>query len=135
MKRGLTALAAAMAAALLLLPAGCRKTPAAAGAPAGPRVEEMSWGPVQIAFTADPPAVDLSRDLLLTVRVTAPPEMRVVLPAIDDRLQGFVAAGVYDDEPYAQGGKTVRVRHCKLTPCSPTATASRPWPSSTRTRP
>jgi len=118
-RRRAAAVAAALglAVAFLALAAGCRKPqPAGAKTSSAPRVEDMSWGPVRLVLTADPPQVDMSRDVLLTVRLSAPADMEIALPPIPDRLQGFVLSGSFDQDPYTQDGKTVRERHYRLTP-------------------
>ena len=85
-------------------------------APAAPRVEDMSWGPIQLVLTADPPRVELEQDILLTIRTAAPAEVEVTLPPLNDRLEGFVLSGAFDDEPVTRDGKTTRIRHLRLTP-------------------
>jgi len=81
-----------------------------------PRVEDMSWGPVHLVLTADPPRVDLEKDVLLTIRTVAPAEVEVTLPPLGDRLEGFAQSGSFDEEPATRDGKTTRVRHVRLTP-------------------
>lgn len=110
--------AAAVAVAVLALAGagGCRRKPATAPPVSGPRTEDMSWGPVQLTFTIDPSRVDLSRDVMLTLRLSAPQDMDVRIPPIHDRLQGFTQAGSYDQEPYVKDGKSIRETHYRLTP-------------------
>ena len=95
--------------------AGCgrarNETPAA-----GPRIEDMSRGNIEVVFTADPPRVQLDRDVLLTLRITAPSDMEVTLPALNDRVQGFMLSGVIDEEPVTRAGKVIRERRARLTP-------------------
>jgi len=85
-------------------------------AKAEPRVEDMSRGPIEVTITVDPPRVHLDRDVLLTIRVAAPPEVEVTLPAMDDRVQGFTLSGVIDEEPVTRSGKISRERRARLTP-------------------
>ena len=85
------------------------------GRPA-PRVEDMSKGSIELTFTMDPPKVYLDRDILLTIRITAPTEIEVAMPRLDDRLLGFKLSGVIDDEPVVQAGKVTRARRARLTP-------------------
>jgi hypothetical protein len=85
-----------------------------AGAPTQtPRVEDNASGPVAVRFTFDPPTVRLDRDILLTIRITAPTNLLVKLPAMEDRLQGFSIAGSYD-LPSPGGG--TRERRLQLSP-------------------
>jgi hypothetical protein len=106
------ALAAAVAAA-----AGCsRNRRAPAAAPEPPRVEDMSWGPVELKVSFDPPRVRFDRDVVLTVRVAAPSEIAVDLPPLRDRLSGFAHAGEIDQDPVTHEGKTVREQRIRLTP-------------------
>ena len=81
-----------------------------------PRVEDMSKGNIEVTFTADPPRVQLDRDILLTLRITAPTEIEVTLPALDDRLQGFRLSGIIDEDPITRSGKVTRERRARLTP-------------------
>lgn len=81
-----------------------------------PRVEEFTWGPVQVALTIDPPEVDLTRSVQLSISVTAPPELDVTLPPLNDRLQGFSVGGTFEDEPASKDGKVTRTHHVQLTP-------------------
>jgi hypothetical protein len=96
--------------------AGCRKEDKPTVAKTGPRTEDLSWGPIQISLTADPPQVELSRDILLTARLTAPSEIEVTWPPLDDRVQGFSLSGVFEEEPSKADGKTTRIVHARLTP-------------------
>jgi len=97
--------------------AGCGGRKGAGGpAQTEPLVEDMSWGAVQMTVTAEPGKVDLGSDLVLSIRLTAPPEMDVSLPPLDDRAAGFAVAGSFDDEPVEDGGSVTRVRHVRLSP-------------------
>jgi hypothetical protein len=94
---------------------GCGKeTQHAVGAQ--PRVEDMSYGRIQLTITVDPPKVELHKDVLLTIRTVTPSDVEVTLPALDDRLTGFVLSGVIDDEPFTKDGKTTAERRARLTP-------------------
>jgi hypothetical protein len=100
---------------LVLCMAGCGKQNQSATV-APPRVEDMSSGRIQVTITVDPPKVELHKDLLLSIRTVAPSDVEVTLPAIDDRLTGFVLSGVIDDEPVTKDGKTSVERRARLTP-------------------
>ena len=67
-------------------------------------------------ITADPPRVELDRDILLTIKITAPSEIDVSLPSLDDRLQGFILNGTFETEPSSCDGKTTRQCNARLTP-------------------
>jgi hypothetical protein len=67
-------------------------------------------------MTIDPPCVDLARGMQLSIAVTAPPELDVTLPPLNDRMQGFSIGGMFDDEPVNKDGKVTRTRHVQLTP-------------------
>lgn len=106
--------AAAVAAALSLAAAGCRKE--SKDESRSPKTEEFSWGPVQVALTVTPAAVDVTRGVELVFAITAPPEIDVTLPALNDRAQGFTIGGQFEDDPVVKDGKKVRTVHVQLTP-------------------
>jgi len=83
---------------------------------AGQRTEDMSWGPVEMRVTFDPARVDLRRDVMVTITISAPPEIEVAMPDLSSRLEGFVVSGAFDEEPVTRGGKIRQVRRCRLTP-------------------
>ena len=101
--------------AALLLSFGCTEKKETEPQPE-PRVEDVSQGPVHVIITAEPAKVELDRDILLTITVTAPPEIEASLPSLDDRLTGFILSGTFDREPSSQDGKTVAERNARLTP-------------------
>jgi hypothetical protein len=98
-----------------LLASGCSGKKAAPEKLA-PRVEDMSSGQVQVTITADPPKVELHKDILLTIKTVAQSDTEVTLPPLDDRLTGFILSGVLDDEPVIADGKTTLQRRLRLTP-------------------
>ncbi len=104
-----------IAAAACILMSACRKTETPAPAPAS-LVETMSFGPVVLTMTADPPLVRLDRDVFLKVRVESPPGVEVRLPPINDRLIGFTFQGSFDREPVEQPSGVIRERSFRLTP-------------------
>ena len=105
----------AFAAILAAAACGCHRE-ASREAAKPPRVEDFTWGPVQVAMTIDPPEIDLTRRVQLTIAVTAPPDLDVSLPPLNDRLQGFSLGGTFDDEPVTKDGKVTRTHHIQLTP-------------------
>ena len=105
---------AALALAALFAP-GCRKAEPGTP-PEAPRVETIARGDVQVAVEAAPPRVRFDRDMVLTFTVTAPSEIDVTLPPLDDRLQGFIAQESYAEDPVVQGGRRTQVVRMRLTP-------------------
>ncbi len=86
-------------------------------ASAKPQVVESSAGQVTVRMSATPPVVRLDRDTLLTIEVTAPPNVQVKLPPIENRVSGFTVAGSFDKPPVVEpGGRTVRERSVRLQP-------------------
>ncbi len=100
------------------LAAGCNRSPAAPepASSRASRVEESSSGPVTVTLTFTPPTVRLDRDLLLNLRVSAPSNSVVTLPAIESRAEGFLVARAYDSQPRTRDGRMVLERHVRLTP-------------------
>lgn len=116
--------AAATLALLLLLAPGCtpssapdpKDAPASSRSADTRRVEDMSWGQVELTLTAEPADVHLEQDLLLTLEVRHPTHLRVELPPLKDRLEGFLLAGSYGGDPVEEGAYTSRRIHYRLTP-------------------
>jgi hypothetical protein len=106
--------AAVALAALSLGATGCRKDGKDESKP--PRTEEFSWGPVHVALTVSPSVVDVTRGVELVFAITAPPEIDVTLPSLNDRAQGFTVGGQFEDDPVVKDGKKVRAVHVQLTP-------------------
>ena len=100
--------------AAIAIAAGCRR--AAAPAPAAPRVETFSSGPVTVTLTATPPTVDFSQNMVVAIRVVSPPNVHVRLPSLQDRLSGFTLEGEYDTETPPGTGQRVAERHVSLVP-------------------
>jgi len=108
-----------LAAALVLfcLAPGCRnKKNVEPGRNPPPLVETVSSGPIELSFLADPGQVQLDRDILLTMRVSAPSNIEVVLPPIENRLKGFVLNGSFTRDAAAKDGKPARDYCFRLTP-------------------
>lgn len=81
-----------------------------------PLVSENTLGPVSVSLTFDPPVVRLDRDILLTLRLTAPTNVAVRLPVLETRLKGFTMSGNYDGPAKISRGTAVRTRNIRLTP-------------------
>lgn len=112
---GRAAAAAAATAAVALFAAACGRgtPPPEARAPLEDTVES---GPVRITIAVDPPAVDLARDNLLTIRVSAPTGCVVRVPPLADRLSGFTLSGEFDTPASDRNDRRVFERHARLTP-------------------
>jgi len=109
----ISVITASCLAACLVLTAAKTDSSATAGKP---RVEDMSKGPVQVTVTTDPPVVRIDRDMIMTIRISSPSEIEVTMPAMDDRLKGFLRNGTLDKEPVTHAGKTTCERQLLLTP-------------------
>ena len=81
-----------------------------------PQVVESSSGPVTVRLSATPAVVRLDRDTLLTIEVSAPPNILVKLPPLESRLAGFTLAGSFDRPAVEHNGLTVRERSVRLQP-------------------
>jgi hypothetical protein len=97
---------------------GCRQEDEKTQTPVGaaPLVEEMVQGEVEIVFSIDPAAIQYERDTLLTITVTAPANVRVGLPALADRLEGFILNGTFEDPAISEGDRVTRRLNARLTP-------------------
>ncbi len=82
----------------------------------GPLVEEMAHGEVELVFSIDPATIQYERDTLLTITVTAPPNVRVGLPVLAGRLQGFILNGAFEDPDVTEGDRVTRQLNARLTP-------------------
>jgi hypothetical protein len=80
------------------------------------KVETVTHGPVTVTLTAIPGAVFLEQDVMLTIRTTSPEHVAVEIPAINDRLLGFLDAGSFDQEPQIHNSQVTRERVIRLTP-------------------
>lgn len=78
--------------------------------------ETISSGPIELTFIADPAAVHLDRDILLTIRVCAPSNMEVRLPPLGNRLKGFVINGAFTRDGQTSNGKPAKEYCFRLTP-------------------
>ena len=58
----------------------------------------------------------LARDSILTIDIAAPSEIDIVLPPLEDRVQGFIVSSTYDQPPLATDGRTTWSRRARLTP-------------------
>ena len=81
-----------------------------------PLIEEINIGPVEVTITATPGSVMLDRDILLTIKTTAPRNTTVTIPPISDRLQGFIDSSNFDREPIITDTHITKERVIRLTP-------------------
>ncbi len=110
---------AATVLSIAALVVACSRSPEAMPATTQPRTDELAVHPVRIQVIADPAQPQLDRDLLLTLRFSAPSTFRIVLPELgvfDDRLQGFAIEGRFDREPQTRDGQTILERCLRLRP-------------------
>jgi hypothetical protein len=89
---------------------------AALSAPAAPLERTVAEHGVTLTLRAEPGTLDLTRDVVLTLRAEAPETATVRFPALDDRLSGFILKGVYDEEAVVRDGVQVLERRARLTP-------------------
>ncbi|MBM4142691.1 MAG: hypothetical protein FJ225_03725 [Lentisphaerae bacterium] len=72
---------------------------------------------MRAVVAAAPSPFRYESDVLLTLTVSAPAGVDVVLPPLEDRLQGFALNGSFSDEPRAApDGAVSRAHHFRLTP-------------------
>lgn len=80
------------------------------------RVEDMSWGPIEMTVTAEPAEVQFDRDIILTIRISSDKGIIVDSPQIADRLTGFLMSGEYGGQTITSGDKNILEKHARLTP-------------------
>lgn len=101
----------------VLVAAGCGRPAADDGAaPDTPRVETVTHGDVRLTLSIEPARVQYDRDALLTLDVEAPRGVLIGLPALDNRAQGFILSGSFEDPVQADGDRLSRRLHARLTP-------------------
>jgi hypothetical protein len=83
---------------------------------AGPLVETMAQGEVDVTFSIDPPTIRYERDTLLTITLVMPAQVRVGLPSLEGRLEGFILNGTFEDPPVSEGDRVTHRLHARLTP-------------------
>jgi hypothetical protein len=77
---------------------------------------DLSQGQVEIKVTATPAQVRMDRDLLVTLRITAPEHLKVTLPDLRDRFRGFKVADGFARDPVTAGGATCLEQRWRLVP-------------------
>lgn len=101
-----------MAAGIL---AGCGKKEKKTEDPAAVS-EETRHGPVTASITVKPGKVSLDRRAILTLRVTYPRDVKVQIPALSDRVEGFVAGHSFEKTSSDSEGNTTVEKVARLTP-------------------
>ena len=79
-------------------------------------VATVASGPIEVRVFAEPSAVHLDRDILLTFRVSAPSNVEVRLPPLENRLKGFVLNGAYSCDGSGGAAGLVKDYCFRLTP-------------------
>jgi len=100
----------------LFLFAGCAQKPHKAIRNVTPLSEHMSHGGLEVTISANSSAVELHRDILLNIKISAPSKIDLTLPEVEDRLHGFILNGLFDKAPASQNGKKIVERNARLTP-------------------
>ena len=89
---------------------------ATAGQPAAAFTADLSQGQVEIKLSAEPAQVRRDCDLLVTLRVTSPDYLKVMLPDLRDRFRGFKIADGFTRDPVTAAGSTRLEQHWRLVP-------------------
>jgi len=77
---------------------------------------DISNGDISIKLSAEPAIVDPAKDLMLTITIENPIQLKVTLPELQDRFQGFSMAEDFSTEPVEAGGRVLQSQRWKLTP-------------------
>ena len=80
-----------------------------------PRVETASHGDVTVELTVSPGEISFSRNAILTLAVTHPPEITIEVPDLRDRVEGFESGHSFD-RTTTRSGSIVFERILRLTP-------------------
>ena len=79
-------------------------------------IKHSSHGPLELTISATPAKVHYDKDIVLSIAITCPSEVDLILPTIRDRIQGFTFNGEYTMEPSTVSGKTIHQKQAMLTP-------------------
>ena len=113
-------------------------TPLLAAEKPGAFTTDLSHGPVEIKLRAEPAQVRMDRDFFVTLLVTAPDYLKVSLPDLRDRFQGFKVADNFSTDPVTAAGATRTEQRWRLVPDLQRACRLSPFAvqvEDTRTRP
>lgn len=104
-----------------------------AGAASAEFTADLSHGDVSLRLAATPDRVSPASDYMVTLTLEAPSGLKVALPDLRDRFQGFSLAEDFADEPVDAGGRTRTVYRWRLEP-EPAADRYRLAPFAVRTQ-
>ncbi|OVE75231.1 hypothetical protein BVX97_05310 [bacterium E08(2017)] len=82
----------------------------------GKLIKDMSWGPIEAKLTAEQDVVRYDRDVLVTLRLSAPKGVDIDPISLEGRLNGFTLSGEYGGEPTVAGDRIIIEKHARLTP-------------------
>ncbi len=88
----------------------------ASDSPASRLSEDLSWGEVGIKVEGESSTVDPARDFFLTLTVDVPERLKVEIPDLRTRLEGFSSAESFFLEPVAAGGRRTASQRWRLIP-------------------
>ncbi len=77
---------------------------------------DLSSGDVSIRLSADAAGIDPAHDLMLTITIESPAALKVTLPDLQNRFQGFSLAEDFATDPVEAGGRVQQIQRWKLTP-------------------
>jgi len=77
---------------------------------------ELYSGDITVQLSAEPEQVDPVQDLMLTLNISYPASLKIELPDLQDRFQGFSMAEDFSAEPIEAAGRVLLTQKWKLTP-------------------
>lgn len=83
---------------------------------ATPRIEDITDGPLRIRIEVNPGTVALDRDLVVSLAVTAPVTLDILLPELTDRFGGLNVNSSFDRDPVRRNDTITVQRRASLTP-------------------
>ncbi|MBS0191582.1 MAG: DUF4381 family protein [Phycisphaerales bacterium] len=107
---------------LLLLPglAGASVPPGGDKPTESAQSQQVSAGPVAVVLELNRAKINVASSLSMDLRVTAPRDVRIEMPASGSRLGEFAVASETDEAPVGvRGDQTLYVRHYRLDPFLP----------------
>lgn len=105
-----------LAAVMIGLAVSSCKEPAPVEKEAPPRSESAKQGPVSAEVTLSQGTVSLDQHLILTLKIVHPSSVSVELPALVDRVEGFIAGHSFERSSTDASGNTVVEKVVRLTP-------------------
>ena len=95
--------------------AGCRNAPEQANA-VQPLVQTVRHEGIELVMTIDSPLVRLDHDVWLTLNVSSPTNVNVVVPQLDDRLSGLSVARRFERDTEVVDGRKIWELYIWLAP-------------------